>query len=121
MSTVPTDSVLRRHYEQLRLAAGAVPTDSVLRRHHEQMRRAVRPETGPSRAPEPTERVPVPAPEAAEPASTAPEAAVPASAEPPSASRPAATPEPTTSRATSADSAQGGGGFVGWLKRLFGG
>ena len=63
-----------------------VPTDSVLRRHYEQMQQAARSSGGSSRAPEqPT----------------------------PAVSRPTATPE-------SAASSQGGG-FLGWLKRLFGG
>ena len=112
MSSVPTDSVLLRHYEQMRQAVRAVPADSVLRRHHDQMQQAARLEADSSRAPEPVERTP--APEAATPASPAPTAAEPASPEPPPAARPADTPAP-------AASAQGGGGFIGWLKRLFGG
>ena len=112
MNPVPTDSVLRRHYEQTWQAARAVPTDSVLRRHHDQMQQAVRLEAESSRAPESAERTP--APEAATPASPAPEAAEPAPLEPQPATRPADTPAPAVS-------AQGGGGFIGWLKRLFGG
>lgn len=112
MSSVPTDSVLRRHYEQMRQAARAVPTDSVLRRHHHHMQQAARLEAESSRAPEPAERTPASDP--AKPASPAPEAAEPASPEPQPAARPADTPAPAVS-------AQGGGGFIGWLKRLFGG
>jgi hypothetical protein len=112
MSSVPTDSVLRRHHEQMRQAARSVPTDSVLRRHHDQVQQAARLEAESSRAAEPAERTP--APEAAAPASPAPEAAEPASPEPQPAARPADTPAPAVS-------AQGGGGFMGWLKRLFGG
>lgn len=93
MSSVPTDSVLRRHYEQTWQAARAVPTDSVLRRHHDQMQQAVRLEAESSRAPESAE---------------------PASPEPQPAARPADAPAPAVS-------ARGGGGFIGWLKRLFGG
>ena len=88
MSTAPTDSVLRRHYEQMQEAARLVPTDSVLRRHYEQMQEAAR--------------------------SSA--AAVPA----PAASRPAAAPEPAPSPPAPAAPSQGGG-FFGWLRRLFGG
>lgn len=112
MNSVPTDSVLRRHYEQTWQATRAVPTDSVLRRHHDQMRQAARPEAESSRAPESAERTPVPEP--AGPASPAPEAAEPAPPEPQPAARPADTPAPAVS-------AQGGGDFIGWLKRLFGG
>ena len=104
MSKVPTDSVLRRHYEQMQQAARDVPTDSVLRRHHEQMQQAARSSAGPARAPKP-----------AEPASTPPE---------PPASQPEPTPapEPAASRPAPAPAASGqGGGFLGWLKRLFGG
>ena len=86
MSTVPTDSVLRRHHEQMQAARSSVPTDSVLRRHYEQMQQAARSSGGSSRAPEPAA---------------------------PAASRPAAAPEPAVSSQ--------GGGFLGWLKRLFGG
>ena len=112
MSSVPTDSVLRRHYDQMRQAARAVPTDSVLRRHHDQMQQAARLVVESSRVPEPMERTP--APEAATSASPAPAAAEPASPEPQPVARPADTPAPAVS-------AQGGGGFIGWLKRLFGG
>ena len=49
MSTVPTDSVLRRHHEQMQRAARLVPTDSVLRRHYEQMRQAARASVGSGR------------------------------------------------------------------------
>ena len=104
MSKVPTDSVLRRHYEQMQQAARDVPTDSVLRRHHEQMQQAARSSAGPARAPEP-----------AEPASTPPEP-------PASQPEPAPAPEPAPSRPAPAPAASGqGGGFLGWLKRLFGG
>ena len=96
MSTVPTDSVLRRHHEQMQAARSSVPTDSVLRRHYEQMQQATRSSGGSSRAPEP-----------AAPASPRREQPTPA------VSRPAATPEPAASSQ--------GGGFLGWLKRLFGG
>ena len=85
MSTVPTDSVLRRHHEQMQAARSSVPTDSVLRRHYEQMQQAARSSGGSSRAPEP---------------------AAPASAR--------------REQPTPAASSQGGG-FLGWLKRLFGG
>ena len=101
MSTVPTDSVLRRHYEQMQEAARLVPTDSVLRRHYEQMQEAARSSVAAVAAPEP---------------------AAPAAPEPPAASRPAAAPEPAPSPPPSAPAAPGqGGGFLGWLKRLFGG
>ena len=93
MSTVPTDSVLRRHYEQMQHAASLVPTDSVLRRHYEQMEQAARSGVGSGPAAE------------AQPAAPPPET--------PAASRPAPPPEP----AAPAE----GGGFLGWLKRLFGG
>ena len=96
MSTVPTDSVLRRHHEQMQAARASVPTDSVLRRHYEQMQQAARSSGGSSRAPEP-----------AAPASPRREQPTPA------ASRPAAAPEPAASSQ--------GGGVLGWLKRLFGG
>ena len=96
MSTVPTDSVLRRHYEQMQAARASIPTDSVLRRHYEQMQQAARSSIGSGRAPEP-----------AAPASPRREQPTPA------ASRPAAAPEPAASSQ--------GGGFLGWLKRLFGG
>ena len=127
MSSVPTDSVLRRHYEQMRQAARAVPTDSVLRRHHDQMQQAARLGAESSRAPEPVERTPAsepakpssPAPEAVESVSPAHEPVESASREPSPASRPAETPEPAPSAPAAA--AQGGGGFIGWLKRLFGG
>ena len=90
MSTVPTDSVLRRHYEQMQHAASLVPTDSVLRRHYEQMEQAARSGVGSGPAAEP-----------AQPAAPPPET--------PAASRPAP-PAPAE-----------GGGFLGWLKRVFGG
>jgi len=106
MSTAPTDSVLRRHYEQMQKAARLVPTDSVLRRHYEQMQEAARPGVATTRTPEPA----------------APVAAAP---EPPRDSSPAAAPEPASSRPAPAPEpiapSQGGGGFFGWLKRLFGG
>ena len=100
MSKVPTDSVLRRHYEQMQLAAGDVPTDSVLRRHHEQMQSATESSAGSARAPDPVEPAATPA-------------------EPP-ASQPEPTPAPRPAAGAPADSGQGGG-FLGWLKRLFGG
>ena len=79
MSKVPTDSVLRRHYEQMQQAAGSsVDSDG---------------------AQEPTE-----------PAATPPETP---------ASRPEPTPAPPPAADASAASNQGG--FLGWLKRLFGG
>ena len=100
MGNVPTDSILRRHYEQQRRAAG-VPEDSILRRHHEQMRRAAAGSAAPPSAPAVVaEHAPV-----REEATPEPEAAPP--------SRPAATP-------ASAPPAPSGG-FLGWLKRLFGG
>ena len=98
MSTVPTDSILRRHYEQMQHAASLVPTDSVLRRHYEQMEQAARSRVGSGPAAEPAQP-------AAPPPETPPET--------PAASRPAPRPEP----AAPAE----GGGFLGWLKRLFGG
>ena len=94
MGTVPTDSTLRRHYEQMQHAARLVPTDSVLRRHYGQMRQAARSSTGSSPAPKPVE----PAAPPGEPSPTG---------------RPAPAPEPAASGR--------GGGFFGWLKRLFGG
>ena len=103
MSTAPTDSVLRRHHEQMHRATRLAPTDSVLRRHHEQMRQAARSGIGPDPTPRPAE--PAAPPGEPPPASRpAPE---------PAASRPAPAPEPTTTSQ--------GGGFFGWLKRLFGG
>ena len=99
MSTAPTDSVLRRHHEQMQQAARAVPTDSVLRRHYEQMQHAASSGVGSARAPEPAAPVaPAPEPAPARPAAPAP-----------AASQPARAPD------------QGGGGFFGWLRRLFGG
>ena len=93
MSTMPSDSILRRHYEQLRQAAGAgAPQDSILRRHHEQMRQAAQPHAAPT-----VEKPTPPAPQ---------EQAAPA------ASRPA-TPAPAASSE--------GGGFFAWLKKIFGG
>ena len=104
MSTAPTDSVLRRHYEQMQEAARLVPTDSVLHRHYEQMQEAARSGVAATRTPEP---------------------AAPAAPEPPGGSSPAAAPEPPPSRPAPAPEpaapSQGGGGFFGWLKRLFGG
>ena len=99
MSTAPTDSVLRRHHEQMQQAARLIPTDSVLRRHYEQMQQAVRSGVGGARAAAPAEPAPAPS-------------------EPPAARRPA--PEPASSRPAPSAPAQGGG-FFGWLKRLFGG
>ena len=105
-SDVPTDSVLRRHHQQMQQAARLVPTDSVLRRHYEQMQQAARASVGPGGAPEPEEAAP---PRPVEP----PAASRPAAPREPAPSRPAAAPEP-------APTSQGGG-FFGWLKRLFGG
>ena len=106
MSTAPTDSVLRRHHEQMQEAARLVPTDSVLRRHYEQMQEAARPGVAASRTGEP-----------AAPAAAAPET--------PTDSRSAAAPQPAPGRPAPASRPavpeQGGGGFFGWLKRLFGG
>ena len=113
MSTAPTDSVLRRHHEQMRETARLVPTDSVLRRHYGQMQQAAR--SG-------AEGVSAPAP--AEPAACSRAAARPEPPEPPPApesppaSRPAQAPAPAASQPASPE---GGGGFFGWLKRLFGG
>lgn len=91
MGNVPTDSILRRHYEQQRRAAG-VPEDSILRRHHEQMRQAAAGSAAPAPA---TVVASTPVREEAAP------------------SRPAATPASAPPAAS--------GGFLGWLKRLFGG
>ena len=66
-----------------------VPTDSVLRRHHEQMRQAARPSADPGHVPGPAEPASPPTPDG----------------------DPAPAPEPSTGQ---------GGGFFGWLKRLFG-
>lgn len=105
MSTAPTDSVLRRHHAQMQEAARLVPTDSVLRRHYEQMQEAARPGVAASRTGE-----------SAAPAATP---------EPPTDSGSAPAPEPTSGRLAPASRPaapdQGGGGFFGWLKRLFGG
>ena len=103
MSTAPTDSVLRRHYEQMQKAARLVPTDSVLRRHYEQMQEAAR--SGVAATPTPEPAAPAAAPE------------------PSAASSPAAAPESAPARPAPATAvpSQGGGGFFGWLKRLFGG
>ena len=103
MSTVPTDSVLRRHHEQMQEAARLVPTDSVLRRHYEQMLQA-----GTSRAARAGSE------DAAAPAQSASGVVEPRSApaREPVTARPA--PEPAASQSQ-------GGGFFGWLKRLFGG
>ena len=112
MGKVPTDSVLRRHYEQMQQVARDVPTDSVLRRHHEQMQSATESSAGPARAR---------APDPAEPAATPPEPAEPAATPPePPASRPEPAPAPQPAASAPAGSSQGGG-FLGWLKRLFGG
>ena len=105
MSTVPTDSVLRRHYEQMQQVTRSAPTDSVLRRHYEQMEQAARSSAGMDRVPEP-----------AEPASPP--------REPPAVTRPAPAPEPAASHSAPAPPpavASQSGGFFGWLKRLFGG
>ena len=99
MSTVPSDSVLRRHHEQMQRAARLVPTDSVLRRHYEQMQQAARPKIGSSPATAP-----------AEPPAPPPEAAVP---------EPRSAPVRAASKPETGDA--GGGGLFGWLKRLFGG
>ena len=77
-----------------------VPTDSVLRRHHEQMQQAAGSNADGDRAEEPTR-----------PAATPPE---------PPAGRPEPTPAPRPAATAPATSDQGGG-FLGWLKRLFGG
>ena len=98
MSKVPTDSVLRRHHEQMQRAARDVPTDSVLRRHYEQMQQAAGANGGGGRAEEP-----------AQPGRHATRAGRP---EPTPAPRPAATAPATSDQ---------GGGFLGWLRRLFGG
>ena len=102
---IPTDSVLRRHYEQMRQAARLVPTDSVLRRHYEQMQQAARSGVGSSRTSEPVK----PAAPPREP--------------PPVAKQPSAAPEPAVGRRPAPEpvAARQGGGFLGWLKRLFGG
>lgn len=107
MSTAPTDSVLRRHHEQMHRAVRMAPTDSVLRRHHEQMRQAARSGIGSDHAHRPAEPAAPPG-------------------EPPPASRPAPAPESVTSRPAPAPAPEPtttsrGGGFFGWLKRLFGG
>ena len=104
MSTTPTDSVLRRHHEQMHRAARLAPTDSVLRRHHEQIRQAAHPSGGPERTPGPVEP--------ASPPGGPPPASDPVPAPKPAVSHPAPAPEPATDQ---------GGGFFGWLKRLFGG
>ena len=104
MSKVPTDSVLRRHHEQMQRAARDVPTDSVLRRHYEQMQQAAGSNADGDRAEEPVK-----------PAATPPE---------PPAGRPEPTPAPqpaATAPATAPATSDQGGGFLGWLKRLFGG
>ena len=105
MSTAPTDSVLRRHHEQMQRAALLVPTDSVLRRHYEQMQQAAWSSVGSDGASEPAKPVSPPS-------------------EPPAASEAKPAPEPAVRRPTpapeSAVSSQGGG-LLGWLKRLFGG
>lgn len=68
--TIPTDSVLRRHFEQLAVSRGLppVPTDSVLRRHYLQRLDAL------ANAREPTRTAPraMPAPERAQPPAPAP-------------------------------------------------
>ena len=99
MGKVPTDSVLRRHHEQMQRVARDVPTDSVLRRHYEQMQQAAGANADGDRAEEP-----------AQPTATPPEPA----------GRPEPTPAPRPAATAPATSDQGGG-FLGWLKRLFGG
>ena len=95
MGTVPTDSTLRRHYEQMQHAARLVPTDSVLRRHYGQMRQAASVEYRlESRSP--SRRSPL---------------HLQASRRPPAARRPLRNPPPPIEEAD----------FFGWLKRLFGG
>ena len=79
---------------------GKVPTDSVLRRHYEQMQQAAGSSADADRAEEP-----------AQPAATPPE---------PPASRPEPAPAPQPTAGAPADASRGGG-FLGWLKRLFGG
>ena len=100
MGKVPTDSVLRRHHEQMQRAARDVPTDSVLRRHYEQMQQAAGANADGDRAEEP-----------AQPAATPPEPA----------GRPEPTPAPQPAAAAAPATSSQGGGFLGWLKRLFGG
>ena len=79
---------------------GKVPTDSVLRRHYEQMQQAAESSADADRAEQP-----------AQPAATSPE---------PPAGRPEPTPAPQPAATAPATSDQGGG-FLGWLRRLFGG
>jgi hypothetical protein len=75
--TIPTDSVLRRHFDQLSASSGLppVPTDSVLRRHYLQRLDALANARAPVRAapraasaPERVQPRPAPAPLRAEPA-----------------------------------------------------
>lgn len=74
--TIPTDSVLRRHFDQLAASRGLppVPTDSVLRRHYLQRLGALANARAPVRAaprvvptPERAQPRPAPAPLRAEP------------------------------------------------------
>ena len=83
--SVPEDSILRRHHEQMQqgstapkntAAQNAAPEDSILRRHYEQMQQsggasAAAPESpvsAPAREPAPAPRPAAPPPPAAEPA-----------------------------------------------------
>lgn len=83
--TIPTDSVLRRHFEQLAASRGLppMPTDSVLRRHYLQRLDSLANARVPARAapravPAPEHAQPRPAPAPAPARATAPPRAEPA-------------------------------------------
>ena len=101
---------MRRHYEsgiryQVMDGLGPRPTDSVLMRHYDALVDAAVAERIGGAAPAAASRAPSPAAARPAPASASPAA--------PAAAAPAA--------AASSSSSGDGGGFLGWLKRLFGG
>jgi hypothetical protein len=113
---LPGDSVLRRHaLTERHRSLGLPPTDSVLRRHYEQL-------MGVAGGSEPAPAVATPG--AATPAAAPARPAAAASSAPasPASSSPASSSPASSSPASSipAPQAAGGGGFFGWLRRLLG-
>ncbi len=111
---LPQDSVLRRHaMTERNRVLGLPPTDSVLKRHFAQLQAASAsaPAAMPRAAAPVARAASAPAPKAA------PAPAAKAAAQPAPAARPAPAPAPA---AAPAQVPSGGGGFLGWLKRLFG-
>lgn len=103
--TLPEDSVLRRHaLTEMQRVLGLPPTDSVLQRHYAQLQSM---NTGAAAVAAP-----------AVPASPAVAAARPAAPKPAAAAAPAMA-QPVRP-APAAPQASGGGGLIGWLKRLLG-